>query len=84
MSCLFNQDEEVTINAIRSAVKSERKSYVSVRGPRGASTSTEGPETPPTITTTTSAATSQQVEINKFIEKQKSRYVGVCFHPKNE
>jgi len=62
---VIDKDDEITINAIRSAVKSERKSYVSVRGARGGPS--DGPETPPTITTTTSASTSQQVEINKFI-----------------
>jgi hypothetical protein len=69
---VIDKDEDVTINAIRNAVKSERKSYVSVRGARAGPN--DGPETPPTITTTTTASTSQQVEINKFVEKQRSRF----------
>lgn len=66
---LIDKDVDVTTTAIRSAVKSERKSYVSVRGSRAGPG--EVPETPPTITTTTTASNSIQLEVSKFIEKYR-------------
>lgn len=66
------QDEETTINAVRNAVKTERKTYISrpARGPPG---SAEAAELPPSLTTTTAMANTQQIEVNKFVDKYRSR-----------
>ena len=54
---IIDKDEEATISNIRSAIKSERKSYVTVRGPRTGPG--DNPERPPTLTTTTTASNNQ-------------------------
>ena len=69
---IIDKDEEATISNIRSAIKSERKSYVTVRGPRTGPG--DNPEMPPTLTTTTTASNSLQLEISKFIEKHRTHF----------
>jgi hypothetical protein len=68
---LLDKDEDVTVSSLRNAVKSERKTYVAVRGPKAAAA--EAPDTPPTLTTTVAGSSSMQLEINKFIDKQRGR-----------
>jgi len=61
-------------------VKTERKTYIS-RPARGAPGSSEASETPPSLTTTTAMANTQQIEVNKFIDKYRSRQVIIILKP---
>ena len=63
---MIDKDDEVTISAIRNAVKSDRKSTVAVRGGKGDSEAAS--------TMSPSVTATQQIEINKFIEKLRSRF----------